>query len=239
MKHICIWEAHGHPEVCDSCNCDKVTPLDIPMCGYRTCTADPIPDSANCWQHSHQREREAHVQRLAGLKPDLTGGDEEAHSVVRQVRNTWIYGSISGRITRLINKSRTLLTPGLVVHNDYVGVAMQSQSNPIPPYNSSYKRYLASREWALKKHAVRKRSGGTCERCHKHKATEVHHITYAHLYDEPLVDLLDVCRGCHEFESGISNIDPAIGPIPVLNERQWAEFIKSPMARVLLGGRDE
>ena len=27
---------------------------------------------------------------------------------------------------------------------------------------------------------------------------EVHHITYAHVFDEPLFDLRAVCRPCHE-----------------------------------------
>jgi hypothetical protein len=72
-----------------------------------------------------------------------------------------------------------------------------------------YHVYLASREWALKKEAVKDRSGGICERCMNNKSEAVHHLSYQHIYDEPLEDLLDVCGACHEYLSGKSNIDPS------------------------------
>lgn len=71
-----------------------------------------------------------------------------------------------------------------------------------------YAAYLASPEWAVKKIAVRKRSGGICEWCKHDPATEVHHQTYLRKYNEPLTDLLDVCRPCHAFKSGRSKEDP-------------------------------
>ena len=67
---------------------------------------------------------------------------------------------------------------------------------------------MASRDWAIKKQAVRERSGGLCERGCGNPAAQVHHQTYANLYREPLEDLLHVCRPCHEFLSGETDVDP-------------------------------
>lgn len=73
----------------------------------------------------------------------------------------------------------------------------------------NYGRYLASREWALKKNAVRERSGGICERCKIRPAVNVHHQTYERIGREELTDLIDLCRQCHDFEHGKTETDPA------------------------------
>lgn len=72
-----------------------------------------------------------------------------------------------------------------------------------------YQRYLASREWAVLKRLVHARSEGLCERCKANIADQVHHMTYIRKYREQLDDLLHVCRKCHEFVSGKSDLDPA------------------------------
>jgi hypothetical protein len=80
-----------------------------------------------------------------------------------------------------------------------------------------YQRYLASREWALLKRQVHERADGgqTCERCLASSripgrvvVAAVHHRTYERIGHEQLEDLLGVCRGCHEFLSGVSTNDP-------------------------------
>lgn len=77
-----------------------------------------------------------------------------------------------------------------------------------------YKRYLASREWALLKRQVRERSAGRCERCRNADMDEVHHLTYQHVGHERLYELQAVCRPCHEFLSAVSDVDPkTIKPI--------------------------
>lgn len=67
---------------------------------------------------------------------------------------------------------------------------------------SEYQTYLASREWALKREAVRSRSGGYCERCWSNTMDAVHHRTYERVGDERLSDLQAICDFCHEFLSG-------------------------------------
>lgn len=71
-----------------------------------------------------------------------------------------------------------------------------------------YRRYLASREWALRREAVRERCGGWCERCGLLPMAATYHLTYEHIGDEPLEDLQGVCRLCLAFLSGKSDFDP-------------------------------
>jgi Fe-S cluster biogenesis protein NfuA len=61
-----------------------------------------------------------------------------------------------------------------------------------------YDQYLRSPEWAAKRDAVIRRSGGICEGCGMRRATQAHHESYDHLYDEFLWELRAVCRECHE-----------------------------------------
>src|SRR5262249_12664569 len=96
--------------------------------------------------------------------------------------------------------------------------------------------YLASREWGLLREAIKERSGGICERCHKNWGTAVHHLTYARLYCERLEDLIHLCDECHDFHHGRSNFDPA-APTPTLtptriNAEERARQIREETARI-------
>jgi DNA polymerase len=83
-----------------------------------------------------------------------------------------------------------------------------------------YQEYLASREWALKREAVRERANSRCERnisipfngniehfrcVGRHEST--HHKTYANVGHEPLEDLMAVCNDCHSWLSGKTDVD--------------------------------
>lgn len=65
---------------------------------------------------------------------------------------------------------------------------------------SWYADYLQSDAWRQKSAAVLFRDRGVCQAkldgC-QHTATEVHHRTYDHIGDEPLFDLVAICRACH------------------------------------------
>jgi hypothetical protein len=101
------------------------------------------------------------------------------------------------------------------------------------PDNFDYKRYLASREWAQRKEALRKRSGGFCERCLWGEYESTHHLTYANIGNEPLEDLLAVCHACHEYLSAKTDRDPRgdlmlwiiLGPhFSTADRRRWERF---------------
>jgi 5-methylcytosine-specific restriction endonuclease McrA len=62
----------------------------------------------------------------------------------------------------------------------------------------AYAVYLQSPAWLTRRAKVLKRDGYLCQACREHRASQVHHLTYAHVFDEPLFDLVSVCEGCHK-----------------------------------------
>lgn len=65
----------------------------------------------------------------------------------------------------------------------------------------AYNAYLISNEWIDKRAQVLSRDRWKCQE-KRHgcttSATEVHHLTYKNVGNEPLEDLLSVCHHCHE-----------------------------------------
>lgn len=60
-----------------------------------------------------------------------------------------------------------------------------------------YHQYLFSDEWKEKRDKVMDRDNHLCQCCKTAKAEDVHHLTYDNLFNEPLEDLLALCRLCH------------------------------------------
>lgn len=92
-----------------------------------------------------------------------------------------------------------------------------------PDRKEKYQLYLASREWAILKEAVRDRSGGTCEYCRLAPGTQTHHQTYKRIFCESLEDLMHVCEPCHMFLSGRTKVDPR----HAVPRCDFTEFLKS------------
>lgn len=61
-----------------------------------------------------------------------------------------------------------------------------------------YNRYLQSPQWRERRRLVFSRARGMCEGCREETATQVHHLTYAHVGNEFLFELVAVCDECHE-----------------------------------------
>lgn len=73
----------------------------------------------------------------------------------------------------------------------------------------AYKAYLISNEWIDKRQQVLNRDHWKCQERRRGctlVATEVHHLTYENVGDEPLDDLLSVCHECHELITKESRI---------------------------------
>ena len=71
-------------------------------------------------------------------------------------------------------------------------------------YNSNnrktmYNLYLCSKQWAEKKEQVYARDSDTCQYCGA-PGQHVHHLSYTHLFDEPLDHLMLLCIHCHAKE---------------------------------------
>lgn len=60
-----------------------------------------------------------------------------------------------------------------------------------------YAAYLLTPEWKNRRRRVLERDGYTCKACGVERATQVHHKTYDHIFNEPLWDLESVCDACH------------------------------------------
>ena len=58
------------------------------------------------------------------------------------------------------------------------------------------KQYMKSSKWKAKRKLVIKRDK-VCQKC-AGPGTEVHHISYRYLGNEPLKDLALLCRKCHQ-----------------------------------------
>lgn len=72
-------------------------------------------------------------------------------------------------------------------------------STPVnsPAWRERYEAHMASDKWARLRAKVMTRSAGICEGCLEEPATAVHHLTYKHLGDELLWELVAVCKNCH------------------------------------------
>ncbi len=62
---------------------------------------------------------------------------------------------------------------------------------------AKYYRYLDSKEWRLKRDLVFQREKGMCQGCGEESIENVHHLTYLHLFDEMLFELVGLCENCH------------------------------------------
>lgn len=63
-----------------------------------------------------------------------------------------------------------------------------------------YKLYLKSKHWKLKREEffASDRFTGSCSKCQATKGRHVHHLTYKHVGNEPMEDLIALCAGCHK-----------------------------------------
>ena len=62
-----------------------------------------------------------------------------------------------------------------------------------------YAERRQTREWAALKRQIHRRDGYRCRLCGRHDVQlHVHHRTYATYAEERLVDLITLCRSCHE-----------------------------------------
>ena len=61
-----------------------------------------------------------------------------------------------------------------------------------------YEQYLGSLVWRRRREKVMARANGMCEGCLSNQAEDVHHTTYAHVYNEFAFELIALCRSCHE-----------------------------------------
>jgi 5-methylcytosine-specific restriction endonuclease McrA len=70
----------------------------------------------------------------------------------------------------------------------------------LPSYtdsNPEYTEYRQSERWAMLRRAVMLRARGRCQICRRRPGAELAHLTYDHIFQEQMEDLLWLCRPCH------------------------------------------
>lgn len=63
---------------------------------------------------------------------------------------------------------------------------------------AKYREYLCSPAWAYRRERVLERDQYKCRACEQARATQVHHLTYDRIFEEPLFDLVAICEPCHK-----------------------------------------
>lgn len=74
---------------------------------------------------------------------------------------------------------------------------VRKQKNGDDGFRRKHDLYLEGPIWAAKRNAVLKRANFICEGCLTNKATQVHHLTYDHIFEELLFELVAICPDCH------------------------------------------
>jgi len=64
--------------------------------------------------------------------------------------------------------------------------------------------YMQSPEWWRKRAYIKNKYNGKCALCFN-PATDVHHLTYRHIFLEDERDLIPLCRNCHSYIHGFTN----------------------------------
>jgi hypothetical protein len=86
---------------------------------------------------------------------------------------------------------------------------LQEKAEELAAKRAAYAVYLRSDEWHAKRPKILRRDP-TCTSCGEAPSEQVHHLTYAHIFDEPLFDLVGVCRPCHASLHRREALDEAI-----------------------------
>lgn len=74
------------------------------------------------------------------------------------------------------------------------------------PFRARYERYINSEEWQAKREQRMALDNHTCQICGLQRSPlQVHHLSYAHFGNEPMGDLITVCKTCHEIITDIEN----------------------------------
>lgn len=88
------------------------------------------------------------------------------------------------------------------VQQDGIAAFGRGEEDKPDAFWEKYNEYLRTPQWAEKRALVLKRANGICEGCGVNAATQVHHLTYAHVGREMLFELVAICDACHEVVHG-------------------------------------
>ena len=67
-----------------------------------------------------------------------------------------------------------------------------------PGFRVNYPKYMASRHWKEKRTIRIMLDGKVCQNCGSAINLQVHHLTYENIPNEDMMDLVTLCKTCHE-----------------------------------------
>lgn len=68
-----------------------------------------------------------------------------------------------------------------------------------------YDSYLSSETWIRRREKILERDNHVCQGCLSRSAAHVHHLTYAHVFEELAFELISLCEQCHKKAHGKDN----------------------------------
>lgn len=83
--------------------------------------------------------------------------------------------------------------PNLAIHRLSLDPEKPTEKDWLQRYN----RHIASFKWSELRGLVFEREGGICQGCAEEPIEHVHHLTYAHMGNEFLFELMGLCITCH------------------------------------------
>ena len=78
-------------------------------------------------------------------------------------------------------------------------------------FSQLYYEHMKSEKWLQMRVKIFRRANNICEGCLEKPARDVHHLSYAHLSDELMFELVALCRECHVKVEQTQNCDDDIG----------------------------
>lgn len=106
----------------------------------------------------------------------------------------WLFSAVFYLVARRIEDGEWMFDFDF---EDDIPSTPTSRPSPQPVFNK--KAYLQSAQWRALRLATLKRDHYTCQQCGiDNVPLDVHHIHYNNLGNEPLEDLVCVCRSCHQ-----------------------------------------
>jgi hypothetical protein len=88
-------------------------------------------------------------------------------------------------------------------YQPFPSTALQVYTNNM---NRDYKEYLLSPEWRAKRIQAFQHYGRKCCKCARTKNLQIHHKTYINIFNEPMEDLMVLCKRHHEEIHGINKV---------------------------------
>ena len=102
-----------------------------------------------------------------------------------------------GKSNKRNNKARKFKKRLALIKKHKIADKNRQQQNKVKKW-TSYKEYLFSKEWQIKRKQKLKQVGNCCQSCDSKNDLQIHHKTYKRIYDEKFKDLIVLCSSCHK-----------------------------------------